>query len=282
MLAPACVALSLRIPIAHIEGGDVSLGAIDDSVRNALTKLAHIHLTTTASSRMRVINMGEEPWRVHTVGSPSLDHLTQGTLLSRQEVQERLQFQLTDDLVALIYHPVTSTRNTLCEADGLFAGLEDLQCRLLFINPNSDAGSRALSQRIREFIAHRPGDHFITNIDHLTYLSLLQFLAAIVGNSSSGIMESGSFCLPAVNIGIRQQGRERGRNVIDCVAKREEIRQAVRRALSGDFRTSLHGMVNPYGDGHSSERIAHILSSVSLSESLIIKAPVAIHLQKSA
>ena len=95
-------------------------------------------------------------------------------------------------------------------------------------------------------------------------------------------MESGSFCLPAVNIGIRQQGRERGRNVIDCAAKREEIRQAVRRALSDDFRKSLHGMVNPYGDGHSSERIARILLSVSLSESLIVKAPVTIHLQRSA
>lgn len=282
MLAPASVALALRIPIAHIEGGDVSLGVIDEAVRNAITKLSHIHLTTTESARQRVISMGEEPWRVHVVGSPSLDHLTKAALLSREEVERGLGISLEEETIAVIYHPATLARDTLCEIDELFAALAELPQNLLFISPNSDAGSRALSQRIREFIVHRPGHHFIANIDHLTYLSLLQFLVAIVGNSSSGIMESGSFCLPAVNIGIRQQGRERGRNVIDCAAKREDIRQGVRRALSTDFRKSLHGMVNPYGDGHSSERIARILSSVSLSESLIIKAPVTIHLQRSA
>ncbi len=218
MLAPASVALALRIPIAHIEGGDVSLGAIDDAVRNALTKLAHVHFTTTESSRNRVINMGEEPWRVHTSGSPSLDHITRGTLLQQREIEARLKISLASNTIAVIYHPVTISRDTLYEADELFAALQDLPQPLLFINPNADAGSRKLSQRIRSFIEQRAienrlNDTFIANIDHLTYLSLLQYLAAIVGNSSSGIMESGSFHLPAVNVGMRQKGRERGRNV---------------------------------------------------------------------
>lgn len=281
MLAPAAVALALRIPVAHIEGGDVSLGAIDDAVRNALTKLAHIHLTTTESSRKRVINMGEEPWRVHTVGSPSLDHLTRNTLLSREEVERRLGMEL-DHTIAVIYHPVTMERDTLCEADELFAALAAVPQKLLFLSPNADAGGRELMQRIHQFIESRPADKFITSLDHLTYLSLLQFLDAIAGNSSSGIMESGSFKLPAVNIGARQQGRERGRNVIDCAPERSEILKAIGLAVGTGFRESLREMTNPYGDGHSSEKIAQILSSSPLGEKLLVKEPVSIELRRSA
>ncbi len=276
MLAPASVALALRIPIAHIEGGDVSLGAIDDAVRNAITKLSHIHLTTTESSRKRVISMGEEAWRVHTVGSPSLDHLTKEVLLTREEVEKQLRIPLNGSTIAVIYHPVTISRDTVCEADELFVALQRLPQKLLFISPNADAGSRELLQRIHGFIGVRPNDRFITNIDHGTYLSLLQFLTALVGNSSSGIMEAASFKLPVVNVGIRQKGRERGNNVLDCAADRDEIERAIHIALSGNFRASLHGLRNPYGDGHSSEKIAQILSTIPLSESLLMKEPAPI------
>jgi len=282
MLAPASVALALRIPVAHIEGGDVSLGAIDEAVRNALTKLSHIHLTTTESASRRVISMGEEPWRVHVVGSPSLDHLTKGALFSHQEVERRLAIPLDGSTIAVIYHPVTLSRDTLCEADELFAALEDLPHDLLLISPNSDAGSRELLQRIAAFAARKPNARFITSIDHRTYLSLLQFLAVLVGNSSSGIMEAASFKLPAVNIGIRQNGRERAENVLDCVADRMEIARAIGTALSSSFRSSLARLTNPYGDGHSAEKIADVLSAIDLSPSLLAKAPVQIHLQKAA
>src|SRR5215468_3323092 len=151
MLAPASVALALRIPIAHIEGGDVSLGAIDEAVRNALTKLSHIHLTTTELARRRVISMGEEPWRVHVVGSPSLDHITKGRMLTRMELERRLQIPLEQNTVAVIYHPVTLSRDTLCEANELFAALEGVSQNLLLISPNADAGSRELLQRITDF-----------------------------------------------------------------------------------------------------------------------------------
>ncbi|HTD22844.1 MAG TPA: UDP-N-acetylglucosamine 2-epimerase [Terriglobales bacterium] len=276
MLAPASVALALRIPIVHIEGGDVSLGAIDDAVRNALTKLSHIHLTATETSRKRVISMGEEAWRVHVVGSPSLDHITKGVLLTRAEVENRLGIPLDGSTVAVIYHPVTILRDPVCEADELFAALQRLPQKLLFISPNADAGSRELLQRIHRFIASRPDDRFVTNIDHVTYLSLLQFLTAMVGNSSSGIMEAASFKLPAVNVGIREKGREHGNNVLDCAPGRDEIERAVHVALSDNFRASLRDLTNPYGDGHSSEKIAQILSTVSLSESLLMKEPVPI------
>jgi UDP-N-acetylglucosamine 2-epimerase (non-hydrolysing)/GDP/UDP-N,N'-diacetylbacillosamine 2-epimerase (hydrolysing) len=282
MLAPASVALALRIPIAHIEGGDVSLGAIDEAVRNAITKLSHIHLTTTESARQRVISMGEEPWRVHVVGSPSLDHLTKAALLSREEVEDRLAISLKEETIAVIYHPVTLCRDTLCEMDELLAALEELPQNLLFISPNSDAGSRELLQRVAAFTASRTNTRFITSIDHRTYLSLLQFLVVLVGNSSSGIMEAASFKLPAVNVGIRQNGRERGRNVLDCAANRAEIVNAIHKALSGAFRASLGDLKNPYGDGHAAEKIADILSSAACSESLLAKAPSPIHLPAAA
>jgi UDP-hydrolysing UDP-N-acetyl-D-glucosamine 2-epimerase len=282
MLAPASVALALRIPIAHIEGGDVSLGAIDEAVRNALTKLSHIHLTTTESARQRVISMGEEPWRVHVVGSPSLDHITKAPLLNREELERALAISLKEETIAVIYHPVTLSRDTLCEIDELLAALGDLSQNLLFISPNSDAGSRELLQRVSAFTAGRMNTRFITSIDHRTYLSLLQFLAVLVGNSSSGIMEAASFKLPAVNVGIRQSGRERGRNVLDCGADRAEIVNAIHKALSAPFRASLSDLKNPYGDGHAAEKIANILSSAIVSESLLTKAPSSIHLSAAA
>ena len=281
MLAPASVAVALRIPIAHIEGGDVSLGAIDEAVRNALTKLSHVHLTTTERSRRRVIGMGEEPWRVHVVGSPSLDHITRGALLDREEVERRLNLSLDQNTLAVIYHPVTMCRDTLCEADELFAALEELPQNLLLIGPNADAGSRELLRRIAAFAERKRNARFISAIDHRTYLSLLQFIAALIGNSSSGVMESASFKLPAVNIGIRQSGREHGRNVLDCRADRLEIAGAIALALSPSFAASLHDLKNPYGDGHSSEKIAEILGTVDLSESLLTKAPSRVDLHSS-
>jgi UDP-N-acetylglucosamine 2-epimerase (non-hydrolysing)/GDP/UDP-N,N'-diacetylbacillosamine 2-epimerase (hydrolysing) len=268
--------VALRIPIAHIEGGDVSLGAIDEAVRNALTKLSHVHLTTTERSRRRVIGMGEEPWRAHVVGSPSLDHITKGALFGREEVERRLNVSLDQSTLAIIYHPVTLRRDTLCEADELFAALSDLPQNLLFIGPNADAGSRELLQRIIAFAERRSNIRFIPTIDHRTYLSLLPFLSLLIGNSSSGIMEAASFKLPVVNIGIRQNGRERAKNVVDCAAERDAISQAVRRALSDRFKASLDDLRNPYGDGHSAEKIAEILSTVDLSASLLAKAPTPI------
>jgi UDP-N-acetylglucosamine 2-epimerase (non-hydrolysing)/GDP/UDP-N,N'-diacetylbacillosamine 2-epimerase (hydrolysing) len=277
MLAPASVALALRIPVAHIEGGDVSLGAIDEAVRNALTKLSHIHLTTTETARQRVIAMGEEPWRVHVVGSPSLDHLTKQPLLTKEEIERRLNLSLDHDTIAVIYHPVTIARDTLLEVNELLAALDRISHPLLFINPNADAGSRELTDRIHDFIKTRSNARFITSIEHLTYLSLLHHVSALVGNSSSGIMEAASFKLPVVNVGMRQAGRERARNVLDVPAERTQIENAITVARSDAFRQSLNDLVNPYGDGHAAEKIVRVLTTVPLSETLLAKPPVPIH-----
>jgi UDP-hydrolysing UDP-N-acetyl-D-glucosamine 2-epimerase len=271
MLAPAAVALTLRIPIAHIEGGEISQGAIDDAVRNALTKMSHVHFTSTEGARSRVIAMGEEPWRVHRAGAPSLDHLRRSTLLSREQLQQKLDLDLKRLTALVAYHPVTIVRDTTQEADAVFAALCEVEAQLLFCYPNADAGSLSLLERTRAFLeAHRDARVFV-NLDPITYWSLMGQVNAMIGNSSSGIMEAASFALPVVNIGMRQQGRERAQNVLDTEAEAGAIKAKVREAMSPAFRKSMNGMTNPYGNGRAAERIVEVLTTTVLGEKLLVK-----------
>jgi UDP-hydrolysing UDP-N-acetyl-D-glucosamine 2-epimerase len=273
MLAPASVALALRIPIAHIEGGEVSQGAIDDAVRNALTKLAHIHFTSTETARRRVISMGEEPWRVHRAGAPSLDHLRRSKLLERDAVERKLGIELRSPTLLVACHPVTIRQKTTQEADTVFRALSRVDGQLLFVYPNSDAGSRSLIERTQLLAQSRPNTRVFVNLDAVTYWSLMRQVDVLVGNSSSGIMEAASCALPVVNIGMRQQGRERAANVIDVVAEEDAIVGAIERALNPEFRRSISGMSNPYGDGNAAEKIVQVLTNVDLTD-ILIKAPV--------
>ena len=274
MLAPAAVALALRIPVAHIEGGEVSEGAIDNAVRNALTKMSHIHFVPTEAAKQRVLAMGEESWRVHHVGAPSLDHLRRSELPSRSQLERELELCLGSELVVVAYHPVTLARDTLREADELFAALQEIPGQIVFCFPNADAGSRELARRAGDFCASREGARIFVNLNPTRYLGLLRSAALMIGNSSSGIMETPTLALPTVNVGMRQRGRERARNVLDADADRREILEAARRALNPAFRESLVGLENPYGDGRAAGRIVERLARVSLGEKLLIKQAV--------
>jgi UDP-hydrolysing UDP-N-acetyl-D-glucosamine 2-epimerase len=271
MFAPAAVALTLRIPIAHIEGGEISEGAIDDAVRNALTKMSHIHFTSTEGARNRVIAMGEEPWRVHRAGAPSLDHLRRSRLLGIQELEQQLELDLRRPTVVVAYHPVTIVRDTTQEADSLFAALREVDAQILFCYPNADAGSHALLKRTRAFLSTRRNARIFVNLDSVTYWGLLRQVALLIGNSSSGIMEAASFALPVVNVGFRQKGRERARNVLDAEPETKAILTKIGQAMSLEFRESLAGMTNPYGDGHASEKIVQVLTTAPLAEELLVK-----------
>jgi UDP-hydrolysing UDP-N-acetyl-D-glucosamine 2-epimerase len=201
MLAPASVALALRIPIAHIEGGEITEGAIDDAVRNALTKLSHVHFTSTAAARARVIAMGEEEWRVHRTGAPSLDHFRRGALLARDQLEQTLNIDLYHPTTVVTFHPVTIAMDTTREADALFTTLKSVPGQVLFCYPNVDAGSRSLIDRIRSLTDSR----VFVNLDPIVYWSLLGHVDLLLGNSSSGIIEAASFELPVVNVGMRQR-----------------------------------------------------------------------------
>lgn len=271
MLAPASVAVALRIPIAHIEGGEISEGAIDDAIRNALTKLSHVHFTSTEIARGRVIAMGEEEWRVHAAGSPSLDHLERSTLLNRQQLERELEVDLTRPFALVGYHPTTIARDTTREADSLFDALGSIPIDLIFCYPNVDAGSRFLIERAQAFCESRPNAIMFLNLDPISYWSLLRHAKFLIGNSSSGIMEAASFAIPVVNVGWRQEGRERPINVLGASADKAFILEQVNVACSRVFRESLQGMKNPYGDGHAATRIVEVLASVPLGETLLSK-----------
>ena len=254
-----------------MEGGESSRGAIDDAVRNALTKLSHVHFTSTEGARERVISMGEEAWRVHRAGAPSIDHLQKSRLFSRKELEQRLQVDLASPTVVIAYHPVTLLSDTNGEVEALFSALARIPHQLIFCHPNADAGSRDLRERIRSFIAERGSGHLFINLPAIEYWSLLKYVDVMVGNSSSGIMETASFGLPTVNVGFRQQGRERARNVLDAEPTAASILEQVEKATSPSVRASLAGMANPYGDGHAAERIVEVLTSLPPRERLLLK-----------
>ena len=257
MLAPAVVALALRIPMAHIEGGEISLGAIDDAVRNALTKMSHVHFTATEASRQRVVAMGEEPWRVHRSGAPSLDSLVREGVPSDAEYEAALGEVPPEGSILVAYHPVTLSDETLEEADAVFSALE--------------AGSRRLVDRARALVARDPRSRLYVNLPSRHWWGLMARAAVLVGNSSAGLMEAPSVALPVVNVGRRQEGRERARNVIDVPPSKDAIVDGLGRALEPSFKASLEGMENPYGDGHASKRIADVLETVPLGMPLLVK-----------
>ena len=281
MLAPAAVALTLRIPIAHIEGGEISEGAIDDAVRNALTKMSHVHFTSTENARARVIAMGEEPWRVHCAGAPSLDHLRRSRLLDVGQLQDRLLVKLDRPTVMVAYHPVTIVRDTTQEAESLFAALAEVDAQILFCYPNVDAGSYSLMQRTRDFLATREDGKVFVNLDAVTYWSLLRHVSVLIGNSSSGIMEAASFAVPVVNVGFRQRGREQARNVLNAEPAGRAILAKVAEARSAAFRATLVGMTNPYGDGHAAERIVEVLTTTPLGAELLVKHAPSVETSRS-
>ena len=270
MLAPASAALALRIPVAHVEGGEITIGAIDDAVRNALTKMSHLHFACTRRAAERIAEMGEEPWRIAFSGSLSLDHLRREKLLSKTHIETQLGLKLAPDTLLCIFHPVTLMKNTVEEAGEFFAALENLRNPIIFVYPNADAGSRELIRRAEDFAARRNA-RVLVNLDHRTYLGLLKNVGALAGNSSSGIIESTSLEVPVVNVGIRQRGREHAANVIDVPAERNAIRRAIRKALSPAFRRGIRGLESPYGDGQAAKAITRVLTTTALGEKLLFK-----------
>jgi UDP-N-acetylglucosamine 2-epimerase (non-hydrolysing)/GDP/UDP-N,N'-diacetylbacillosamine 2-epimerase (hydrolysing) len=275
MLSPASVALALRIPIAHIEGGEISEGAVDDAVRNALTKLSHLHFTPHQQAQDRVIGMGEEPWRVSVSGAPSLDHLQNRELISATELYNQLDLPTGKPLVVVAYHPVTLHRETTDECQAVFDALQQMidqhDATLAFCFPNADAGAHDIIGRARNLCDQNANARLFVNLPHLIYWSLLSCADLMLGNSSSGIMETPSLCLPCVDIGDRQKGRLKAANIIHTSADRSAIITAINQALSMDFRKSIDGLINPYGDGHAGQHIANTLASTVMGDDLLIK-----------
>lgn len=272
MHAAVVAALPFNIPVAHIAGGELTEGAIDDNLRHSITKLSHLHFTQTQEYAERVMRMGEEPWRVTVCGSPSLDNLRSLKLLAAPELEQRVDVRLGKPFLLVTYHPVTlETDDTARQVGELLAALEAVGMPVVFTMPNADPANATIRRAVEQFVRGRENAWALENLGTQAYFSMMALAAAMVGNSSSGIIEAPSFRLPVVNIGTRQDGRVRGQNVLDVGYGRAEIAAAIRCAVAPEFRADLRDSRSPYGEGDASTRIVERLKSVPLDARLIRK-----------
>ena len=271
--AGAIAASHMNIPVAHIHGGDTTGGGcIDDSIRHSITKFAHIHFPVTEESAGRIEKLGEEPWRIHTVGAPGLDTILNAKLIPKEQLIKQYSLNANKPLLLAIQHPVTTQpENAGNEMRTTLEALSELDVQTILVYPNSDAGGRSMIEVIKEY-EHIPFLHTFKSLPHIEYLSLLNIADALVGNSSSGIIEASSFHLPVVNIGIRQEGRQRTDNVINVASNKEHIIEAINTALYDEvFKQKVNECVNPYGDGKAGVRIAEVLAEIEIDQKLLQK-----------
>ncbi|WP_414838645.1 UDP-N-acetylglucosamine 2-epimerase [Carnobacterium sp. TMP28] len=256
--AAAATASTARIPIAHLHGGETTEGAFDEAFRHAITKMSVLHFTSAELYRKRVIQLGEQPERVFNVGAIGIENIINMPLMTKKELEESLGIQFNQQLLLVTFHPVTLENNTSAtQFKELLTALDNVQdATIIFTKANSDTDGRVINQLIDDYTQLNPDKTMaFTSMGQLRYLSTMKIATAVIGNSSSGIIEAPSFKIPTVNIGDRQKGRIQATSVINCEPKKEEIDKAIKLALSVDFNTELKSMNNPYGDGQVSEKI---------------------------
>lgn len=272
MFAAALASVPFVIPLAHLHGGEMTLGAYDDAMRHALTKLSHIHFVSTKVYRDRVIQMGESPRRVIVSGAPGLDAIRKTMPIERQELGRTLGISLERAPLLVTYHPETlSGRSPSADLRKVLNALHSFGGPIVITGANADAGGREIRDMALSFAKAKPNRGYFANLGSKRYLSLMRIAAAVVGNSSSGIIEAASFKCPVVNIGNRQSGRLRPPNVIDCACRTSVIELALHKALSPAFRRRLKSLRNPYGNGYAAKRIADVLANVKLDADLVRK-----------
>jgi UDP-N-acetylglucosamine 2-epimerase (non-hydrolysing)/GDP/UDP-N,N'-diacetylbacillosamine 2-epimerase (hydrolysing) len=272
MYAAAVAALPFKIPVAHIHGGEITYGAIDDALRHSMTKLSHLHFVSTEAYRQRVEQLGEEPWRITVSGAPGLDHVHTLQFLTASELEARYHLRLDPAPLLVTFHPVTLEYEQVeWQIDELLSALEMSNLPVIFTMPNADTGNSVVRKKITGFSQTHARVWCLDNLGTQAYFSMMKHAAAMVGNSSSGILEAASLKLPVVNVGTRQGGRLRAANVIDAGYGHEEIGTAIRKATAPAFRKGLRTLQNPYGDGHAAERIVECLKTVGLDERLLAK-----------
>lgn len=263
-------ALVAKIPVAHLHGGEKTEGAFDESLRHSITKMSHLHFVAAESYRQRVIQLGENPDRVFLVGGLGVDSTKRLELLGREELEASLDFKLGTKNLLITFHPVTleksSAQNQMGELLEALALLKDTQ--LIFTLPNADTDGRALMKMVEEFVAHNNNARAYSSLGQLRYLSCISQVDAVVGNSSSGLLEAPSFKKGTINIGDRQRGRLQAKSVISCEPTRKSITNALMKLYSPEFQDSIIDTVNPYGDGAASEEVVNVIRKHSLGNLL--------------
>ena len=272
IFSAASAAMISRVPIAHLHGGETTEGAFDEAIRHSITKMSHLHFTATESYRKRVIQLGENPERVFNVGGLGIENIKRLKLLNKEELENSIGFKFNKKNLLVTFHPVTLEKGTAkTQFQALLNALDKLEeTHIIFTKSNSDTDGRIINQMIDSYVReNRSKAISFTSLGQLRYLSTLQFVDAVVGNSSSGLAEAPSFKIGTINIGERQKGRIKAESVIDCTPEEKAISNAIEKLYSKPFQKALKSVSNPYGDGLASRKIVEKLKSVNLQ--LIIK-----------
>jgi GDP/UDP-N,N'-diacetylbacillosamine 2-epimerase (hydrolysing) len=272
ILAAVAAAMVARIPVAHLHGGEATEGAFDEAIRHSITKMSHLHFVAADEYRKRVIQLGEQPERVFLVGGLGIDNIKKLTLLDRPSLEASLGFKLGRRNLLVTFHSVTLENATSAQQMAeLLAALEKLEnTHLIFTMPNADTHGRVLFDMIKQFVSIHPNSRAFISLGQLLYLSCIQHVDGVVGNSSSGLLETPSFGKGTINIGDRQLGRLKAKSVIDCNPDRDSISKAIEHLYSSPFQAMLKTVRNPYGEGGASEKIVQVLQDFPL-ESILKK-----------
>lgn len=271
IFSAASAAMIARIPIAHLHGGETTQGAFDEAIRHSITKMSHLHFVAISEYKKRVIQLGENPKRVFNVGGMGIENIKRLKLLNKREFEKSIDFRLNKRNILVTFHPVTLEKQTAKEQFGeLLNAIDELKdTNIIFTKANSDTDGRVINQMIDKYVLkNKDKSVAFTSLGQLRYLSALQYVDMVVGNSSSGLAEAPSFKIATINIGDRQKGRIKAKSVIDSIPDKVHILRAMKKVYSKDFQSELKYVKNPYGNGKTSKKIIEVVKNVDLKNIL--------------
>ncbi|WP_026882560.1 UDP-N-acetylglucosamine 2-epimerase [Clostridium akagii] len=272
IFAAASTAMSMNIPIAHISGGEITEGAIDEQIRHAITKMAHIHFPGANIYAQNIEKMGEEPWRIFSVGDPAIENIKVTNFLNKDELKKQLNVVVDENTLLITYHPVTLEIEKLPDQiENLIKAMNSTNKTMIITYPNADNGGEYIIKKLQGFAKINPNVSIFKNLGVLRYLSVMKICGAVIGNSSSSLVEAPYLKVPAVNIGNRQKGRLMAGNVICCGNEAEDIVKAINKSLSIEFKEKVKNTKSLYGEGKTSEEIVNVLENIELGERLLKK-----------
>ena len=260
-------AMIAKIPVAHIHGGEATEGVIDEPIRHSITKMSHLHFAATNEYRNRIIQLGEQPNRVFCVGGLGIDSINKLKLLSKSDFEKAINFELGEKNILVTFHPVTLENHTSeVQFQALLDSVSELKnTKIIFTKANSDTDGRVINRMIDDYVVKHDNTITFTSMGQINYLSALQFMDTVVGNSSSGLLEAPSFNIATIDIGDRQKGRIKANSVISCLPTQKSISSAFNKSCSKDFQEVVNNTKNPYGNGGASEEIVRIIKDINLT-----------------
>lgn len=272
MLAAASAAVGLHIPIAHISGGECTEGAMDEQIRHAITKMSHIHFPGASVYADNIKKMGEETWRIFEVGDPGIENIKTLKVICKKDIETELNIKIDKNTLLVTYHPVTLELVDLeSQMNNLIGALIDYNGSIIVTYPNSDDGSKLIIDKWKEFEKKRGSVYLVRNLGSRRYLSVMRYCGAVVGNSSSAIVEAPFLKIPVVNIGNRQKGRLMADSIVCCGYSKQEINNAIKKVLSDEFIKIVQSSKSLYGEGDTSRRITEVLENIELGDKLLKK-----------